>query len=229
MIGAKTLFQSLQTVPTHQSMVTLASIRDFIEDPTRIPYPVLCVIVFLFFTIVVGGGFWLLFAILRRINIGRSLNSEQSAVSPAVSITILGILLVVCLVSLVISPSWVGFAAGVSVLILQFCLARKADDNFSWNGIGTALYGKKRTTNGYISTKWLTILYVPVLPVRSYLVLGYTAGDDIILSFLISSKRYYHIRRLPRLFWPHVWIYSLITALFGAAFLALCWNSHIKP
>jgi hypothetical protein len=45
---------------------------------------------------------------------------------------------------------------------------------FSFNGIGTRIYGKREvnTVDGsYIVTKWFTVLYFPIIPLGSYRVI----------------------------------------------------------
>lgn len=44
---------------------------------------------------------------------------------------------------------------------------------FSLNGIGTAHYGRRELPDGsYITTKWFVLLFVPVVPICSYRVVG---------------------------------------------------------
>ena len=45
---------------------------------------------------------------------------------------------------------------------------------FTFNGIGTRIYGKRDLNpadNSYIATKWFTLLYFPVIPLGSYRVI----------------------------------------------------------
>jgi hypothetical protein len=45
---------------------------------------------------------------------------------------------------------------------------------FTFNGIGTKLYGKAKQDDGsYIATKWIVFLFVPLIPLASYLVLDW--------------------------------------------------------
>ena len=44
----------------------------------------------------------------------------------------------------------------------------------SFNGIGTKLYGKRdfnQADQSYIATKWLIILFLPIIPIASYRVI----------------------------------------------------------
>jgi hypothetical protein len=56
-----------------------------------------------------------------------------------------------------------GFSWGVSRL--------RNNDLFTVNGAGPQMFGQQRIqgTNQYLSTKWLALPFVPLLPVRSYL------------------------------------------------------------
>lgn len=46
---------------------------------------------------------------------------------------------------------------------------RPTDSTFTFNGFGTRLYGKCdfRTDGSYITTMWITLLYWPIIPLRS--------------------------------------------------------------
>ena len=45
---------------------------------------------------------------------------------------------------------------------------------FTFNGIGTRLYGKAKQDNGtYIATKWIVFLFIPLIPLASYIVLDW--------------------------------------------------------
>jgi len=54
-------------------------------------------------------------------------------------------------------------------LILSWILGFMQKNTFSYNGVGTQLYGHVTTEQGYITTKWLTCFF-PLLPIRSYFV-----------------------------------------------------------
>lgn len=55
---------------------------------------------------------------------------------------------------------------------VSWILARTQHTLFTVDGIGTTLYGNEPVPNSgrFISTKWLTLPWTPLLPVRSYLV-----------------------------------------------------------
>ena len=61
------------------------------------------------------------------------------------------------------------------VLVLSWILGYMQKSTFSYNGIGTQLYGHETTEDGYITTKWLTCVF-PLLPIRSYVVAYATRG-----------------------------------------------------
>jgi hypothetical protein len=50
---------------------------------------------------------------------------------------------------------------------------------YTLNGIGTKFYGIRdvREDNSYITTEWITILYVPIIPIRSFRVRPSSAPD----------------------------------------------------
>ena len=67
-------------------------------------------------------------------------------------------------------------------LVLSWILGFKQKNIFSYNGVGTRLYGHAITEQGYITTKWLTCFF-PLLPIRSYFVLDpaqevYSLGEE---------------------------------------------------
>ena len=54
-------------------------------------------------------------------------------------------------------------------LFLAWFLGYVQKNTFSYNGVGTRLYGHETTEQGYITTKWLTCFF-PLLPIRSYFI-----------------------------------------------------------
>jgi hypothetical protein len=64
---------------------------------------------------------------------------------------------------------------------------------YTINGCGTRFYGKRdRAEDGsYITTEWITFIYAPLLPIRSYRVLPVGEGTNIIVH---SSQRYQTLR-----------------------------------
>jgi hypothetical protein len=72
---------------------------------------------------------------------------------------------------------------------------------YTFNGFGTRYYGEReRAEDGsYITTEWITLLYFPILPIRSFRVLPVGKGTNII----IHSSQEYQAIRVP-LCWPQV-------------------------
>jgi len=72
---------------------------------------------------------------------------------------------------------------------------------YAFNGCGTRFYGEReRGEDGsYITTEWITFVYLPLLPIRSYRVLPVGKGTNII----IHSSQNYQTRRVP-LCWAQV-------------------------
>jgi len=72
---------------------------------------------------------------------------------------------------------------------------------YTFNGCGTRYYGEReRAEDGsYITTEWITFVYVPLLPIRSYRVLPVGKGTNI----LIHRSQSYQTMRVP-LCWTQV-------------------------
>jgi hypothetical protein len=81
-----------------------------------------------------------------------------------------------------------GILAGIGV---AWFLASKSDHMGTINEMGTKLVGNDESPNGYISTKWLVVLFLPLIPIRSYEVLGEHQGA--------SERIYYSMRPTPEL------------------------------
>jgi hypothetical protein len=120
-----------------------------------------------------------------------------------------------------------------SLVILPVCiavswlLARRQKDLYTINGVGTKLHGQSPMPNsrGYIATKWLVIMFLPILPVRSYQVCGEHSDA--------ANKKYYDMEPLDHLHWEQVketfwqfwWGYALVALLwiiFSAWTLSQC-------
>ena len=72
---------------------------------------------------------------------------------------------------------------------------------FTLNGFGTKYYGQRDIAEdgSYITTLWVTAIYVPLLPLASYRVLPVGKGTNIV----IHSSQSYQTLRVP-LCWPQV-------------------------
>jgi hypothetical protein len=84
------------------------------------------------------------------------------------------------------------------------------------DGAGTMLRGQTPLpeARGYISTKWLVFMFLPILPVRSYRIDGeYSNSPD---------KKYYSMQPLDQLHWAQIketiwefrWWYLLAVVLW---------------
>jgi hypothetical protein len=81
-------------------------------------------------------------------------------------------------------------------LAIGWFSARWSNNMSMLNGaVGTKLIGNEKTTNCYISTKWL-VYFVPVLPVKSYEVFGVQEGAQ---SLPLQERVYYSMQPLPKL------------------------------
>jgi hypothetical protein len=85
-----------------------------------------------------------------------------------------------------------------TVLFPSWLCARVNDTAKCINGCGTVFYGNKKMPDFYITTKWITFLYVPLLPVRSYAI------------------RFLDVKPLPGfgIYWPQV-VTTFIVGIFG--------------
>ena len=65
---------------------------------------------------------------------------------------------------------------------------------FSFNGIGTRLYGAidSGPDGSYITTEWVIVLYIPIVPLNSYRVIKEDAAN-----FLIASQAKYKTMKVP--------------------------------
>jgi hypothetical protein len=84
----------------------------------------------------------------------------------------------------------------------------------SFNGFGTTYYGKRHAAGdgSYVTTLWITALYVPLLPLRSYRVLPVGEGTNLV----VHRSQNYRVVRVP-LCWAQV----RNVYLCGAPILAL--------
>jgi hypothetical protein len=108
------------------------------------------------------------------------------------------------------------FLITFACIITSWLLARVQNGMYTVNGAGTMLRGQTPlpTSRGYISTKWLVFMFLPLLPVRSYQVFGeYSDAPD---------KKYYDMQSLDHLHWAQIretiwefkWWYVLVALLW---------------
>jgi hypothetical protein len=54
---------------------------------------------------------------------------------------------------------------------MSWFLARIQEKPLTVDGVGTKFFGQTPNSSGYISTKWLVVVFLPIIPVRSYRVI----------------------------------------------------------
>ncbi|MSQ48622.1 MAG: hypothetical protein EXR78_09630 [Deltaproteobacteria bacterium] len=66
-----------------------------------------------------------------------------------------------------------------------------AGGTFTFNGIGTTLYGNRDAgpDGSYVTTEWVVFVYVPVFPLRSWRVLPTGKGTSAIVYNSASYQR----------------------------------------
>jgi hypothetical protein len=72
---------------------------------------------------------------------------------------------------------------------------------YTFNGCGTRYYGNqdKGEDGSYVTTEWVTFVYVPLIPLRSFRVLPVGKGTN----YIVHASQSYQTRRVP-LHWPQV-------------------------
>jgi hypothetical protein len=80
---------------------------------------------------------------------------------------------------------------------------------YTLNGFGTKYYGKREKAGdgSYITTMWITALYIPVLPVGSYRVKPVGEGTN----YVVHRSQSYQVARVP-LCWEQIWHVYMIGA-----------------
>jgi hypothetical protein len=93
---------------------------------------------------------------------------------------------------------------------------------YTLNGFGTKYYGnRERAEDGsYITTLWVTALYVPLFPLASYRVKPTGKGTNLV----VHSSQNYLTRRVP-LCWEQVWHVYMIGAPILVIAAGLIWSS----
>jgi hypothetical protein len=96
---------------------------------------------------------------------------------------------------------------------------------YTLNGFGTKYYGKREPAEdgSYITTLWITGLYVPVLPLGSYRVLPVGAGSN----YIVHRSQSYQVLRVP-LCWEQVWHVYMIGAPILVIIGAFVWSGVKK-
>jgi hypothetical protein len=80
---------------------------------------------------------------------------------------------------------------------------------YTLNGFGTRYYGRREPAEdgSYVTTLWITALYIPVLPLGSYRVLPVGQGTN----YVVHSSQTYRVLRVP-LCWEQVWRIYMVGA-----------------
>lgn len=99
-------------------------------------------------------------------------------------------------------PLPAAIAVLAAVLGIAWLLGWRADDISSVNGLGTELYGRRMTPEGRVGTQWLTFVSVPLLPIRSYVILEASESKSNWVGTIQTKK--YRLRPLGRIYWPQV-------------------------
>jgi hypothetical protein len=91
---------------------------------------------------------------------------------------------------------------------------------FTFNGIGTANYGKRdfRPDGSFLTTEWFVLVFVPIFPLKSRRILP--TGKDKFYGIFYSSE-YLILEKTPLSGRQVLSVYSWYAALWGFSGLAL--------
>jgi hypothetical protein len=101
---------------------------------------------------------------------------------------------------------------------------------YTLNGIGSGYYGKRdfRSDGSFVTTEWLSFLYVPILPFRSLRV-RYNGPVESKSLFFMSSAQSYTVFTRTFLNWKQVlYIYGYIS-LFVTWAIFIVWFFFFYP
>jgi hypothetical protein len=87
---------------------------------------------------------------------------------------------------------------------------------YTLNGIGTKYYGKRdlESDNSFITTEWIVLVYVPIIPIGSFRV--QPTGESKNIIFFSSTQ--YWVQRVP-FNWKQIRnVYATTIGIFGAIF-----------
>jgi len=110
----------------------------------------------------------------------------------------------------------------VASLYISWLLASKSENMETINGIGARLVANHKMPGKYIATKWLVLMYLPILPIKSYEVFGEQQGQYF--------KTYYSMRPLNQLAEDEIsetrkkfafWYWLLASILIGLSSLGV--------
>jgi hypothetical protein len=99
----------------------------------------------------------------------------------------------------------------IGTVTIAWFSARFQEDIWTYNGFGTTMYvSNNELDRTRIGTKWLVVLLVPILPVRSFQVLGerkVSWDQTEYVTESLDSMRWDHVMDTVRSRW---WIYGLV-------------------
>jgi hypothetical protein len=92
---------------------------------------------------------------------------------------------------------------------------------YTFNGCGTRFYGNrdKGEDGSYVCTEWITFVYIPLIPIRSFRVLPTNEGTNLI----VWRTQSYRTMRVP-LSWPQVRNVYLFIAPILALIIFFNWS-----
>jgi hypothetical protein len=73
------------------------------------------------------------------------------------------------------------------------------EDMSTFNGIGTKFYGsaQKRPDGSYVTTEWFTVLYFPIIPLRSLRIAETGSKFFTVIVYSSRQKQYVILEEVP--------------------------------
>lgn len=102
---------------------------------------------------------------------------------------------------------------------------------YTFNGCGTSYYGRRHPAEdgSYVTTLWVTAVWIPLLPLRSYRVRPVGKGTNVV----VHSSQSYQVLRVP-LCWPQVrnvylWAIPILAVIlyFAAPHIQKWWKEDV--
>lgn len=99
---------------------------------------------------------------------------------------------------------------------VSWFLARIQNQTFTVDGIGTKFFGQSPSpdSRGYISTKWLVVVFVPILPVRSFQIIEEYPGGQHKTRYSINPLEELNWAQIKETMWKSRVGYIIFTLLF---------------
>ena len=94
---------------------------------------------------------------------------------------------------------------------------------YTLNGVGTKYYGKRdvEPDNSFITTEWIVLVYIPIIPIGSFRV--QPTGEST--NTIIFSSTQYLVQRVP-FNWRQIRnVYAITIGIFGA----ICAIASLSP